>query len=121
VKVADGFWRAVMCHLRRDFGAVLRVRAENATKKGLHGTRKTPLIFALQAPSPGSSAVSTSVSRAGLCPANRYAGVLGERDRQRAETASTRFPCTLATSRMQAFQTFHQPTVSQLGMKTTAM
>jgi len=52
VKVADGFRRAVKCHLRRDFGAVLRVRAENATKKGLHGTRKTPLIFALQAPSP---------------------------------------------------------------------
>jgi len=51
VKVADRFRRAVKCHLRRDFGAVLRVRAEKATKKGLHGTRKTPLIFALQAPS----------------------------------------------------------------------
>ena len=52
MKVADRFRRAVKCHLRRSFGAVLRVRAEDATKKGLHGTRKTPLIFALQAPSP---------------------------------------------------------------------
>jgi len=43
--MADGFRRAVKCPSRRIRGAVLRVRAENPTKKGLHGARKTPLIL----------------------------------------------------------------------------
>jgi len=40
VKVADGFRRAVKCHLRRNFGAVLRVRAENVTKRAFTETER---------------------------------------------------------------------------------
>ncbi len=46
---ADGFRRVVKCHLRRIRDAVLPVRAEDATKKGLHDTRKAPQI---QCPTP---------------------------------------------------------------------
>jgi len=47
----DGFRRVVKCNLRRIRDAVLTVRAEDATKKGLHDTRKAPLI---QCPAPSS-------------------------------------------------------------------
>jgi glycosyltransferase involved in cell wall biosynthesis len=40
---ADGFRRVVKCHLRRIRDAVLTVRAEDATKKGIYDTRKTAL------------------------------------------------------------------------------
>ena len=40
---ADGFRRVVKCHLRRIRDAVLTVRAEDATKKGLYDTRKAAL------------------------------------------------------------------------------
>jgi len=46
---ADGFRRVVKCHLRRIRDAVLPARAEHATKKGLHDTRKAPQI---QCPTP---------------------------------------------------------------------
>ena len=46
---AGGFRRVAKCHLRRIRGVVLTVRAENATKKGLHDTRKAVLI---QCPTP---------------------------------------------------------------------
>ncbi|MCK5379279.1 MAG: hypothetical protein KAJ78_07735 [Acidobacteria bacterium] len=41
---AGGFRRVVKCHLRRIRDAVLTVRAEDATKKGLFDTRKAPVI-----------------------------------------------------------------------------
>ncbi len=44
VLTAFGFRRVVNCHLRRIRGTVLPVRVEDATKKGLHDTRKAPVI-----------------------------------------------------------------------------
>ncbi len=51
--IADGFRRELKWHLRRFRGAVLTVRAENATKKVLHDTRKEPLVLC---PSPSYAA-----------------------------------------------------------------
>ena len=44
VFTAFGFRRVVKCHLRRIRGTVLPVRVEDATKIGLHDTRKAPVI-----------------------------------------------------------------------------
>ena len=56
---ADGFRRVVKCHLRRIRDAVLTVRAENATKKGLYDTRKAAVI---QCPTPSYSPSAPSTS-----------------------------------------------------------
>ena len=44
VLTAGGFRRVVKWHLRRIRDAVLTVRAEDATKKGLYDTRKAALV-----------------------------------------------------------------------------
>jgi hypothetical protein len=58
--MTDGLRSVVKRHSRRIRGAVLRVRAENATKEGIHGARKAPIIQSIPNRLPGLGSTPTS-------------------------------------------------------------